>query len=90
VLAIGNPFQIGQTVTGIVSGLHRSKLGFGQYEDFIQTDAARYRGNSGGALLNLRGEFVGIDTAFLSAGNTNPGTRARIQCRPQRRVPSGS
>jgi serine protease DegQ len=74
VLAIGNPFQIGQTVTfGIVSGLHRSKLGFGQYEDFIQTDAAIYRGNSGGALVNLRGELVGINTAFLSAGNTNPG-----------------
>jgi serine protease DegQ len=74
VLAIGNPFQIGQTVTsGIVSGLHRSKLGFGQYEDFIQTDAAIYPGNSGGALVNLRGELVGINTAFLSAGNTNPG-----------------
>jgi serine protease DegQ len=74
VLAIGNPFQIGQTVTsGIVSGLHRSKLGFGQYEDFIQTDAAIYPGNAGGALVNLRGELVGINTAFLSAGNTNPG-----------------
>jgi serine protease DegQ len=74
VLAIGNPFRIGQTVTsGIVSGLHRSKLGFGQYEDFIQTDAAIYPGNSGGALVNLRGELVGINTAFLSAGNTNPG-----------------
>jgi serine protease DegQ len=74
VLAIGNPFQIGQTVTsGIVSGLHRSKLGFGQREDFIQTDAAIYPGNSGGALVNLRGELVGINTAFLSAGNTNPG-----------------
>ena len=74
VLAIGNPFEIGQTVTsGIVSGLHRSKLGFGQYEDFIQTDAAIYPGNSGGALVNLRGELIGINTAFLSAGNTNPG-----------------
>lgn len=74
VLAIGHPFQIGQTVTsGIVSGLHRSKLGFGQYEDFIQTDAAIYPGNSGGALVNLQGELVGINTAFLGAGNTNPG-----------------
>jgi S1-C subfamily serine protease len=74
VLAIGNPFEIGQTVTsGIVSGLHRSKLGFGQYEDFIQTDAAIYPGNSGGALVNLRGELIGINTGFLSAGNTNPG-----------------
>jgi serine protease DegQ len=74
VLAIGNPFVIGQTVTsGIVSALHRNKLGIEEYEDFIQTDAAIYPGNSGGALVNLRGELVGINTAFLSAGNTNPG-----------------
>jgi len=74
VLAIGNPFQIGQTVTsGIVSALHRNKLGIEQYEDFIQTDAAIYPGNSGGALVNLRGELVGINAAFLSAGSTNPG-----------------
>jgi len=74
VLAIGNPFLIGQTVTsGIVSALHRNKLGIEQYEDFIQTDAAIYPGNSGGALVNLRGELVGIDTAFLGAGSTNPG-----------------
>jgi serine protease DegQ len=74
VLAIGNPFQIGQTVTsGIISGLHRNKLGFRQHEDFIQTDAAIYPGNSGGALVNLRGELVGINTAFLNAGNTHPG-----------------
>jgi S1-C subfamily serine protease len=74
VLAIGNPFVVGQTVTsGIVSALHRNKLGIEEYEDFIQTDAAIYPGNSGGALVNLRGELVGINTAFLSAGNTNPG-----------------
>ncbi len=74
VLAIGNPFLIGQTVTsGIVSALHRNKLGIEQYEDFIQTDAAIYPGNSGGALVNLRGELIGINTAFLGAGNTNPG-----------------
>ena len=74
VLAIGNPFVIGQTVTsGIVSALHRNKLGIEEYEDFIQTDAAIYPGNSGGALVNLRGELVGINTAFLGAGNTNPG-----------------
>ena len=73
VLAIGNPFLIGQTVTsGIVSALHRNKLGIEQYEDFIQTDAAIYPGNSGGALVNLRGELIGINTAFLGAG-TNPG-----------------
>ena len=74
VLAIGNPFLVGQTVTsGIVSALHRNKLGIGQYEDFIQTDAAIYPGNSGGALINLRGELIGINTAFLGAPNTNPG-----------------
>jgi serine protease DegQ len=74
VLAIGNPFVVGQTVTsGIVSALHRSKLGIEEYEDFIQTDAAIYPGNSGGALVDLRGELVGINTAFLGAGNTNPG-----------------
>jgi serine protease DegQ len=74
VLAIGNPFVVGQTVTsGIVSALHRTKLGIEQYEDFIQTDAAIYPGNSGGALVNLRGELVGINTAFIGAGNTNPG-----------------
>jgi S1-C subfamily serine protease len=73
VLAIGNPFLIGQTVTsGIVSALHRNNLGIEQDEDFIQTDAAIYPGNSGGALVNLRGELIGINTAFLGAG-TNPG-----------------
>src|SRR5262249_20921911 len=67
-------FQIGQTVTsGIVSALHRNKLGIDQYEDFIQTDAAIYPGHSGGALVNLRGELIGINTAFLGAANTNPG-----------------
>src|SRR5712672_2104239 len=73
VLAIGNPYQIGQTVTaGIISGLHRTNLGIEEYEDFIQTDAAIYPGNSGGALVNLRGELIGINTGFLGAG-TNPG-----------------
>ena len=74
VLAIGIPFQIGQTVTsGIISGLHRNKLGFRQPEDLIQTDAAIYPGTAGGALVNLRGELVGINTAFLNTGNTHPG-----------------
>jgi serine protease Do/serine protease DegQ len=74
VLAIGNPYRIGQTVTsGIVSGLHRTNVGIEKYEDFIQTDAAIYPGNSGGALVNLRGELIGINTAFIGATNTNPG-----------------
>jgi Do/DeqQ family serine protease len=74
VLAIGNPFLIGQTVTsGIISGLHRTNVGIEQYENFIQTDAAIYPGNSGGALVNLRGDLIGINTAFIGASNSNPG-----------------
>jgi Do/DeqQ family serine protease len=67
VLAIGNPFGVlGQTVTlGIVSATGRT-VGIADYEDFIQTDAAINRGNSGGALINARGELVGINTAIFS------------------------
>ena len=66
VVAIGNPFGLGQTVTsGIVSALGRSGLGIESYEDFIQTDASINPGNSGGALVNLRGELIGINTAIL-------------------------
>ncbi|MBV8512706.1 MAG: trypsin-like peptidase domain-containing protein [Xanthobacteraceae bacterium] len=76
VLAIGNPFQIGQTVTsGIVGGLRRSGLGIENYEEFIQTDASINPGNSGGALVNLRGELVGINTAVVgdNGGRTGIG-----------------
>ncbi len=67
VLAIGNPFGIGQTVTqGIVSGLGRSHLGITVYENFIQTDAAINPGNSGGALVDASGNLVGINTAIYS------------------------
>ena len=70
VVAIGNPFGLGQTVTsGIVSALGRSGLGLESIEDFIQTDASINLGNSGGALVNLRGELVGINTAIYGAGN---------------------
>lgn len=73
VVAIGNPFGLGQTVTsGIVSALGRSGLGIEGYENFIQTDASINPGNSGGALVNLRGELVGINTAIFSPGQ-NPG-----------------
>jgi serine protease Do/serine protease DegQ len=69
VVAIGNPFGLGQTVTsGIVSALGRSGLGIEGYEDFIQTDASINPGNSGGALVNLRGELIGINTAIFSPG----------------------
>lgn len=74
VVAIGNPFGLGQTVTsGIVSALGRSGLGIEGYEDFIQTDASINPGNSGGALVNLRGEFVGMNTAILAPTGGNVG-----------------
>ena len=67
VLAIGEPFGLGGTVTmGIISAKGRAGLGIERFEDFIQTDAAINHGNSGGALIDTRGELVGINTAILS------------------------
>jgi serine protease Do len=74
VLAIGNPFGVGQTVTmGIVSAKGRADLGIVDYEDFIQTDAAINPGNSGGALVNMEGQLVGINTAILSRSGGSQG-----------------
>ena len=74
VVAIGNPFGLGQTVTsGIVSALGRSGLGIEGYEDFIQTDASINPGNSGGPLVDLEGRLVGINTAILSPARGNVG-----------------
>jgi Do/DeqQ family serine protease len=74
VIAIGNPFGLGQTVTsGIVSALGRTGLGIESYENFIQTDASINPGNSGGALINLRGELVGINTAIVGPSGGNVG-----------------
>lgn len=73
-IAIGNPFGLGQTVTsGIVSALGRTGLQLENLENFIQTDAAINSGNSGGALLNLRGELIGINTAILGPNGGNVG-----------------
>ncbi|MCL1038599.1 DegQ family serine endoprotease [Shewanella submarina] len=73
-VAIGNPFGLGQTVTsGIVSALGRSGLGIEMLENFIQTDAAINSGNSGGALVNLNGELIGINTAIVAPGGGNVG-----------------
>jgi Do/DeqQ family serine protease len=74
VVAIGNPFGLGQTVTsGIVSALGRTGLHIEGYEDFIQTDASINPGNSGGALVNLRGELIGINTAIIGPSGGNVG-----------------
>ncbi|CAM2944444.1 Do family serine endopeptidase [Vibrio mytili] len=73
-VAIGNPFGLGQTVTsGIVSALGRSGLNVENFENFIQTDAAINSGNSGGALVNLNGELIGINTAILGPNGGNVG-----------------
>ncbi|EPC7977616.1 serine endoprotease DegP [Yersinia enterocolitica] len=73
-VAIGNPYGLGETVTsGIVSALGRSGLNVENYENFIQTDAAINRGNSGGALINLNGELIGINTAILAPDGGNIG-----------------
>ncbi|MDE4015374.1 Do family serine endopeptidase [Glaesserella parasuis] len=74
-VAIGNPFGLGQTVTsGIVSALGRSTGDIDEgYESYIQTDAAVNRGNSGGPLINLNGELIGINTAIISPSGGNAG-----------------
>jgi S1-C subfamily serine protease len=70
VLAIGNPLGLDQTVTaGVISAVGRSDLGLTSQESFIQTDAMMSFGNSGGPLLNLKGEVIGIDTAVVAAGH---------------------
>ena len=73
-LAIGNPFGVGQTVTmGIISATGRNQLGLNTYEDFIQTDAAINRGNSGGALIDAAGQLIGINTAIISESGGSQG-----------------
>jgi Do/DeqQ family serine protease len=87
VLAVGNPFGLGQTVTsGIVSALGRSGLGIEGYEDFIQTDASINPGNSGGPLVNLLGQVVGINTAILAPGGGNIGIGFAVPINMARRV----
>ena len=87
VLAIGNPFGLGQAVTsGIVSALGRSGLGIEGYEDFIQTDASINPGNSGGALVTLDGRLVGVNTAILSKSGASNGIGFAIPIDMARRV----
>ncbi len=74
VLAIGNPFGLGHTVTsGIISALGRTGISRDGYEDFIQTDASINPGNSGGALVNMNGELIGINSAIISRSGGNVG-----------------
>ena len=74
VLAIGDPFGVGQTVThGIVSALARTQVGITDYQFFIQTDAAINPGNSGGALVDIHGRLIGINTAIYSRSGGSQG-----------------
>lgn len=90
VFAIGNPLGVGQTTTmGIVSATGRSNLGLlgsGGYEDFIQTDAAINRGNSGGALVDAQGRLIGINSAILSPVGANIGIGFAIPSRIARQI----
>ena len=89
VVAIGNPFGLGQTVTsGIVSAVGRSglRLGPDSYQNFIQTDAAINVGNSGGALINLKGELVGINTAIFTGRGGNIGIGFAIPINMAQRI----
>lgn len=79
VLAIGNPFGVGQTVTqGILSATGRYNLQISEYENFLQTDAAVNVGNSGGALIDINGRLLGINTAILGASDTSVGVSFAI------------
>ena len=89
VLAIGSPYQLSHSVSlGIISALGRKNLGFSEYEDFIQTDAAINRGNSGGALVSARGELIGINTGIFSSnqGGGSEGIGFAIPSNLARRV----
>jgi serine protease Do len=74
VMAVGSPFGLSQSVTtGIVSALERNSVDINKYESFIQTDAPINRGNSGGPLINMDGEVVGINSAIVSGSSGNDG-----------------
>ena len=87
VMAIGNPFGVGQTVTsGIISATARTDVGISDYSFFIQTDAAVNPGNSGGALVNMRGQLVGVNTAIFSRGGGSNGIGFAIPSEMVKRV----
>ncbi|HYD88344.1 MAG TPA: Do family serine endopeptidase [Vitreimonas sp.] len=87
VLAIGNPFGLQQTVTsGIISALARTEVGISDYAFFIQTDAAINRGNSGGALVDMQGRLIGINSAIASESGGSNGVGFAIPSEMVRRV----
>ncbi len=87
VLAIGNPFGVGQTVTmGIISATGRSQLGLNRLENYIQTDAAINPGNSGGALINAYGHLVGINSAIYSQSGGSEGIGFAIPANTAKRT----
>jgi Do/DeqQ family serine protease len=87
VIAIGNPFGLNQTVTsGIISALARTEVGINDFSFFIQTDAAINRGNSGGALVDMRGDLVGVNTAIFSEAGGSNGIGFAIPAEMVRRV----
>ena len=90
VLAIGNPFGVGQTVTsGIVSALGRNQLGINTFENFIQTDAAINPGTSGGALVDVNGNLMGINTAIYSRSGGSMGIGFAIPVATAKQVLEG-
>ncbi len=87
VLAVGNPFGVGQTVTtGIISATARTDVGISDYSFFLQTDAAVNPGNSGGALVNTRGDLVGVNTAIFSRSGGSNGIGFAIPAEMVKRV----
>jgi Do/DeqQ family serine protease len=87
VLAIGNPFGVGQTVTnGIISALNRTDTGISDSGSFIQTDAAINPGNSGGALVDMDGDLIGINTAIFSRSGSSSGVGFAVPATMVRRV----
>lgn len=87
VLAIGNPFGVGQTVTnGIISALNRTETGISDSGSFIQTDAAINPGNSGGALVDMDGDLIGINTAIFSRSGSSSGVGFAVPATMVRRV----
>ena len=87
VLAIGNPFGVGQTVTnGIISALNRTETGISDSGSFIQTDAAINPGNSGGPLVDMDGDVIGINTAIFSRSGSSSGVGFAVPASMVRRV----